>query len=272
MCDDITLREKLCDLLIADYARGAKAIETLLRPGSLVALIAVALYGAGQIMEARDFPKATTWETDAPASTALVVVGVVATLSTLLVIIGYRQALKREREQKKLSAVCRDVWRIVHNATGIPSDFLGVHAWVITGFPGGRHLVARTKFMPIERPSAPVKWRRGKGAIGKCWDLEREFLADLEPLHALGPNEQQFCELGRDERIGLCWQDYQRTKEYRAIWVRPILKGPQANRKVAGCVSVDVVDYDSAAEKLENTMTTNRDLLPVWAFCDSVLD
>ncbi|HEX7125672.1 MAG TPA: hypothetical protein VF406_07810 [Thermodesulfobacteriota bacterium] len=89
----------------------------------------------------------------------------------------------------------------------------------------------------IHTPSH-IRWTRGKGVIGKCWERRQEYGLDLEKVHGKLRycTKEQWRALAPDERIGLSYEEFQKVKHYGAVGAVPIL---DAKGKFIGCVSVD---------------------------------
>jgi hypothetical protein len=92
---------------------------------------------------------------------------------------------------------------------------------------------------------------------------------DLDALRNL--TQLEFEALAPDGRLYMDWKDQQHTRRYRALWVTPIYRGPEASRRVGGVLSIDVIDEENAAEKLERAAIDNPRLDPIMAFCHAVL-
>jgi hypothetical protein len=265
-------RNRLQDPLISIWALTSRYWGELLRPGAFVAGAVVTLAGVGSYMQAQLIPKESTWEVGAPARTALAVVGVLAAIFTFLVIRGYMRRLRKETEQDKFLEACRTIFNLIQKETGIPAENLGVHVWTVTGFPGGKHLVNRATFRTHRRSLAPIRWTKGKGAIGRCWASGIESVDDLSHYGSAFNSETDFEALTEEDRLGMEWQDYAKTRDFTAIWTVPIFRGPEAKRSFGGCISADVVAHPSAAKLLDQVSRQEKVALEeILAVCHTVL-
>jgi hypothetical protein len=268
----IRLRANLQDSLISLWALASRYWGELLRPGAFIAGVVVTLAGVGSYMQARLIPKESTWEVGAPARTLLAVVGILATVFTFLVIRGYMRRLRKDTEQDQFLEACRTIFIRIQKETGIPAENLGVHAWTVTGFPGGKHLVSRATFRTHRRPLPPIRWMKGKGAIGRCWASGIESVDDLSHYRNAFSSEAGFEALSEEDRLGLNWQDYAKTRDFTAIWTAPIFRGPEAKRRFGGCISADVVEHPNAAGLLDQFSRQEKVALEeILAVCHTVL-
>lgn len=184
---------------------------------------------------------------------------------------AYSAALKRADHDARLAAVCRDLARIVVKHTSLTHDALGVHVWTVAGPPLARYLRRRTTFRPVGRQRLPITWRKGKGAIGLCWARERGAVTDIDLLMRLAPDEQSFCKLPAEKRLGMTWDEFQRSADYRAIWTVELMTGPEGRQRFRGCLSVDV-QTPGKADELKAAIRNHQDELnPVLDTCEAIL-
>jgi hypothetical protein len=269
MCDEPSFRERVCEALTSLWVALSVFWRKQLRPGTSLAGGVLLIYGVGTYLRDQEIPDAATWARGTTASIAWTTAGILAAVTSFLVLMGYRRLLRIKKEEETLYSACQSALRVVHTATEIPYTQLGAHVWTITGFPFGRHLVRRATYLPDSRPQSNVRWVKGRGAIGKCWQSGEEAVEDLEVFDGL--SEQEFCDLPRATRLGLSWTDFKKSDHYRAIWVTPIYKGPDRSRKLGGCMSVEVVRQNGAAQKLLMATDNNVEIGRVLAVCDGVL-
>lgn len=113
---------------------------------------------------------------------------------------------------------------------------IGIHVWEVPGMLQRRHLrkVARVRIKREGRGGSRVRWTKGKGAIGYCWETHAGCVFDASDFP---PRDREHWEsLSEDQKMGLSWSEAQRVKGYGCIVVMPMfdIKG-----KFRGCVSVD---------------------------------
>lgn len=258
--------------LIAIWATGRKYWNELLRPGSRLAAIVIAAAGIGSYLQAQDIPRKTTWESGAPARTILAIVTVAASVFSVLVILGYSRRLRKENEREVFLNACRNIFTLIQNEAGIQSKDLGVHVWTVTGFPGGRHLVNTATFRMFSKPLPAVQWTKGKGVIGRCWASGVESVDDLTLYYSAPKSRSEFEALSDDDRLGMRWDDFLKTRDFVAIWATPIFRGPQGRRRFGGCLSVDITAPKNAAALLADvTRREKPELDNILAVCHTVL-
>jgi hypothetical protein len=238
--------ERLVRLAILTKTR----LSALLRPGSLVILVFASLFGVGVILKAAEFPDRETWKPGAPAMYPFLICGAITYLGYVLVILGYGRSLRSREEEDKLYRACRDIAALVEQKTTLDRASIGVHVWTVRGMPGLRRLERRATFVPGDRPPTAIVWRKGKGAIGRCWERDEWFVADLEALQEKAPNERAFCALLPEERLFFDWSEFASTTHYKGVLVQPLHGGPVAAPHVVGCLSIDVQEW-GAADQLE---------------------
>ena len=243
----------------------------LLKPGSVVALVAVTLTGIGAVLKEVDVPSASFWKSKELPGIALAAVAAISYLCYCLVILGYRRILKHSDENARLYATCRDVAALVERETELERELIGVHVWTVRGVRGLQRLERRATFLPVDRPRTAITWRRGKGVLGQCWLREEWILADLEEM-SRAESEGEFYAIPREDRFLFTWHEAKATQHYKAVLAWPLHGGPENAKRVIGCLSVDV-QADGAVEELDRVWTSNRqDLDAHRAVCEAILE
>jgi len=119
-------------------------------------------------------------------------------------------------------------------------------------------------------PSSGIRWTKGKGAIGDCWEkqvpISANLYRDFAPYAKL--TAQEWDGLDRDVRYGLSFDEFRRVKDYGgAIVVTPIKKADDTTKYI-GCVSADSpgdslqrLDNPSVFEVLQGVAKTTATLL-----------
>jgi hypothetical protein len=268
-CNDLRWHERVSIWLIRCRSRASSAIRRLLRPGAWATTAVVAGYGAAQLAKSENWPRESVWAAGTPWNFLLVGLGVAALIGYGLVTIGYARALRKADQDKELYKICRAVVPLLESQTTILHGKVGVHVWTVRGPRGLRHLERRAQFIPQERRTTSITWRKGKGAMGQCWDTDSPVVADVEALEALASDEAAFCQLPRAVRFGLTWQEFAESKHYRAILAIPLRTGPSGAHRFRGCLSVDVQENGKAAE-LDALVQSNQ-FSYVLSICESVL-
>ncbi|MGM1064612.1 hypothetical protein [Saccharothrix sp. Mg75] len=95
----------------------------------------------------------------------------------------------------------------------------------------------RMSSYPATRKFHPT---RGVGAVGLCWQLDREIEFDVAPLVAQLTDREKFDEhvarFGAASVMNLSWKTFQEVKHRTALFATPIRNG---RNKFIGCISVD---------------------------------
>jgi hypothetical protein len=234
------------------------------------------LYGAEQVAKGSGFPDENTWSAGHLGAVVFVFTSVTVLAGYFLVTRGYAHELKQSSQSAPLQAVCRNLADMMQRHTGIPRDQLGAHVWTVSGPPTARYLRRRATFLVADRDPTMIAWREGKGAIGVCWSratagMLKPFVADVEALESLGPDQGSFCALAPVERFNLNWREFQMARQYRAIWVCPLFARSADTVRFVGCISVDV-QADGQAQLLEQAIAENEDAIARFKdVCESVL-
>lgn len=129
---------------------------------------------------------------------------------------------------------------------------LGINCFLVRrrarpGFPWtGLELNRVASFRLKSRPRAGVRWTRGKGLIGACWETNCDVVANLEQewAHIRTISETEWNLLDDGLRYGLSHSEYLRTKDYEVIVATPI---QDKEGRFVGCISVDSVGPDYEA-------------------------
>jgi hypothetical protein len=266
-----TRRERIDEGLVRVAIAIRTRLATLLKPGSFAIFVAASLFAMGALMKEADFPREAVWENGSPATYALLAVGAITYLGYMLVVWGYRRTISASSIESQLYRACRDVASLVERTTKLPRETIGVHVWTVRGIRGVRRLERRATFVPGDRPPTAIVWRKGKGAIGRCWERDEWVLADLEGLQAEAPDEASFYALPAEERFFLTWPEFHSTDHYKAVLAWPLHGGPEAAPRVVGCLSVDVQEA-GATDRLDTFRETQRTLFgDHLALCETVL-
>ena len=268
--DDRTPSERFGEFLIRRIVNTKARAGRLLRPGSLVALVAVTLTGAGAVLKQMEVPRASVWEAGSPLGIALAIVAALSYLAYCFVVVGYRRMLNNSDQNSRLYTTCRDVAALVERETGLPHEAIGVHVWAVRGMRGLRRLERRATFIPVERPPTAITWRKGKGVLGQCWLRDEWILAPLERM-ATAKTEREFYAIPRRERFLFNWHEANATSHYTAILAWPLRGGPENAPVVVGVLSVDA-QGSGAYDALDAMWKVKRvDLLAHVAVCQAIL-
>jgi len=230
---------------------------------------AAALYTTCQLLKSQDVPSKAAWTGWTALNIALLATGVITLIGGFLVGWGYSRALRKSDQNAELDVACSDLWALIQRTTTIPWEHVGVHVWTVRGMKGMRHLQRRATFVVERRRATPVTWRKGKGAIGRCWAEEEALIADVAELEQRGPDRKTFCSLAREERFGLSWREFRVSRHYRAILAIPLRAGPPGALRVVGCLSVDV-RADGHVDDLTRLLDDSR-FGAVLSVCEAVL-
>lgn len=187
------------------------------------------------------------WNPDRPVRTGLVVTaGAVAFASSSYAAVEelHRQASAAARE--KIAFVLRALAFDVQDATGIDVRELGVSAYAVrrSRWTPWRHELVRLhrERAAWGRASAGIRWRPGKGVLGRCVAQSKDVAVDLAALDLAlaGVMRKQWPSLNEEQRLGLSWREYQKARgRYGVVLASPIIDDRGWHAEVVGCVVVD---------------------------------
>lgn len=196
----------------------------------MIATVVVTLFGA-------DFP-AGFWD-DRRAWFAVAVI--VLALSGAKSVIGGFLGRRSMMEERRIQDALKTAYVRIVETSGIDYRDVGLHAFLLRRDPlrpWRRRLVgvARWRLMSTS-PITAIDWMRGKGLIGRCWDMERNVGANL--AEEWGPeelSEDEWSDLADEYRYGFSYDEYVKVQDFGAIVAVPIIDGQS---RFVGCVSAD---------------------------------
>jgi hypothetical protein len=158
----------------------------------------------------------------------------------------YLRTRRKEEERRLLARQVSETLRIalvqVIDLTGLDWKAVGMNAFLIERRRRWRreqflHRIGRERISIHPLPSE-VMWTKGKGVIGRCWELNSDVGVDLAkhfaPYRAL--TEDEWDALPADERFGLSFLEFKRTEHLGPVVATPI---QEADGTIIGVVSVD---------------------------------
>jgi hypothetical protein len=230
------MRDRLGGRFVSGYIR----LEDRLEPKRLrlsLSLALVAAVAAGALTaKGLDFPSAHFWARS--GAKALLVGAVFAQLvGTAVLIADYRNLVRSQSAKDVLAEACKTLATFVAEKLAIQPDEVGVHVWEIRGVWPVRYLSRIARSHPMRSETA-IDWRKGVGAIGRCWKECEDTLADVGDL--IDIDEATFEALPRRNRFNLRWRDFDRLKRYPTVLALRLHGDLRGARAIAGVLSVDL--------------------------------
>jgi hypothetical protein len=121
---------------------------------------------------------------------------------------------------------------------------LGLHVWKVAWHRRGewpfygreleRIRTVRLGSLPALRQ---ISFYKGKGVVGRCWQLNDEVIVDNDSRYGNVRSEEDWLRLPATERDSFSYQEFIRVRDRGAILASPIRDQRQ---KFIGCVSVDL--------------------------------
>ncbi len=176
---------------------------------------------------------------------AVLVLAAVGLTESLGRVIGGVIRERRLREARWFSETLKALLVQVVQASQLDWTAVGVNAFVVRHRHGwiGRRVLRRVGRERIRSTPVPsnVLWTRGKGVIGRCWALGtdlgvdlRDHFADVEDSTA-----DEWEELTEEQRLGLSYDDFQRTRQHGVVVATPLL---DRRERVIGVISADSLE------------------------------
>ncbi len=263
------IRERLSRALIpwggvlSGWSRGLR------RPGATATALLVAAYGLAQVGKSNDFPRQSLWQAQHAGWWAFSVLAVLATIASLLVVLGYRALLGDRRASERLGKVARGTVRMIEKNTNLNHDEIGVNIWKVQGPWGFRRLERVAQALAEDRPTTPILWTKGKGVIGTSWMQNGSLFVDMHQLHLDFTEKEDFCGLPRTERFYFSWQEFRETERYKAVLAVPLRAGSHGRYPVRGVLAIDVMADDKRPEL--KGIESNREFGAIIRTCEAVL-
>ena len=182
------------------------------------------------------YPEGTWWdEAKDPAIWATFAIAGLAVAQGVLGLLRAPDAV-RAKFREDLERLARRAFVPINaNLPTVPINQLGVHVWEVRG----DRLVSVVKFtMEHQRATTPIRWERGKGAIGIAWQRVAPVTAELSYLYkeAVRADAATFDALEADYRYGLTRAEVLTGTRYKGILAYPLT---DLEDRVIGVLSVD---------------------------------
>ncbi|MEA2386899.1 MAG: hypothetical protein QOJ22_1073 [Thermoleophilaceae bacterium] len=205
------------------------------------ALGCAGLVGVFALARSEDFPKADAWAAWQP----LQLLHIVAAVAVLVTQVYLFLARRRNGRNRALEDACRQVAAYMDEACPkLPLREIGVHIWVVRGPFFAKHLRRGARFLLLgDRTQSGIRWKKGKGVVGIAWERRGYEIKNLDGLAARASTELAWRQLPDADRLGMTWDEFQATKQYKAIYAAPLFDRRQTSGdpEVRGVVAVDVL-------------------------------
>jgi len=241
-CGDEPMHESLQEAFVGWICWLVARYQRLRRPGATITVVVVAAFGLVQVAKASDLPRESFWAHGHVGQWIYVALAAATTVLSLLVVLGYRARLKGQQERSRLEAAARGIVQVVEKNKNLSHDEIGVNIWVVHGrIKGLKRLERRAMVVASEREASPVTWVKGKGAIGRCWADDEPIFANLEELADRCPTREEWCKVPREQRFRFTWQEFEATRQYKAVLAVPLKAQVYGRWRVRGVLAIDVL-------------------------------
>lgn len=238
-CDDPTARERISLALIPVGCAFMAFLRRQRQPGSKWTLALVFALGVVTVLKEKQIPESSWWEQGNWGQWLFVGLSIPASLGTLLVIIGFRRLLTRHARGDLFKESAESFAKLALKETSLRKREVGVNIWLVRGMLGFRRLVRETTVVATERHETPIRWTKGKGIIGEAWGRKKIRIADLDRVREAFTGPETWCQVKREDRFRLSWDEFDETKRYCAVLAVPLRRHRWSLHPVKGVAAID---------------------------------
>lgn len=230
-----------------------------------LAIVFSITFATGTAARAASIPSTNAWSHDHPLPWIWIGSGLITGTRYVIVDLDRR---KRKRKAA-LDDACREVAaHIDKHCTNLPLRYVGIQIWLIH-----RGCLRRaSRFLIEDRRPSSVAWTRGKGVFGVAWQQKAPVIMDLDAdLYQRASTEAEFNALPDEIRLGLAWDEVQRTRRYKVVYAAPLFNRDERDPKIVGLLSVDCLrsgHYEELCEATFDNHDFNNDIL---GLCEAAL-
>jgi hypothetical protein len=197
--------------------------------------------GAALALQRAGRPSTTFWEAYGwVVVLAIVIAAVVPPLQSLISEFGERGRRKRAELQTTLHPILAGILIMLVEDASCDWQRTGIQVFKVQGKLWWRRQVLVTKLRLAHVQPSGIKWRQGKGMIGKCWATGEPETRNLEDHYRPYANIDELAWRllpPNFEKYGLTYEDFQKTKgKFGLLSVFPLTQGD----KYIGCVTADM--------------------------------
>jgi hypothetical protein len=236
-----------------------------LRPLTILCAVAFAVC---TVARSAEIPAKYWWEKGHPAPWVLVGTGLVTAVRQTVIAVDRR----RRRREKVLSEACRSIANIIsHVCPAIPLHKVAVKAWILVGPTFDPHFEIASRFSLVDRQGASVVWTPDKGVFGYCFRARAPVIVDLQAqIYDRATTEDEFLALPIHHRLGLGWDEVNRTREYKTVYAAPLWRRSATDAELRGIISIDVLEAGHT-EDLQHGMEGNDDFNTLLGICEAAI-
>src|SRR5437867_76866 len=192
--------------------RGWDRLTSFLRalePPRALAISAAAVFAAATVARSGEIPNAAFWKPGTAAMWVLLATGAISGISAVTNAVR----LSRRNRRSTLYEACVQLAAYIDDeCPGLELKDVGVHVWRVGGPFFARRLRRTQQFLLRRRQPSHVAFTHGKGVIGMVWASRTNAIRNLELVHARVQAQSDFEALSDDDRLGLAWDEYRRTR------------------------------------------------------------
>lgn len=218
--------------------------------------------GSVVVLQALILNKLVHWSPWTVVTVAAVVAGVTF-LDNLRLLFYKFQAHQREASRSRMHTPLIGALNAVATARDVPLESLGISVFAIRKYLGMKWYLIPWLKQRLKRvfrfrlsdypPESNVRWTKGKGTIGDCWQTGVAALHDRRPTakrYGKGhhPTEQEFSTMSAADRSGFTRTQFIQTiDKYGEILAVPIVK--RNTGALLGVLSIDCLASAYAERK-----------------------
>lgn len=221
--------------------------------------ISVFLFAILLLARQLQIPSQSFWE-DSTLTWIVFGAGLVAAVGNLYRTHRLERQVAHLEKVDRLSQYCRTIVNAIHDLNGAGQagpqlEQLGVHVWKVVRTWRGHELKCIARFKLAQRQGSSMRWTKGKGVIGRAWQLSSPASLDMAPLIEKAKDVAAFSALAPASRLNLSAEEFARINSYRSVTAFPI-----GRKKARGCISVDSTQadvHDQIAASLQKATVQN---------------
>jgi hypothetical protein len=207
-----------------------KAIGSLAAIAPLLAALVVFCL----VLKTFEVPSNAAWESRGYAT---ILVAILAVLATVAGWLANKRHTRSDRDAKLYEACLQLAAQVDELCPDVSLKDVGIHFWLAHGLGKRRVLERGPQFLLRNRRRSGITLTPNKGVVGRAWSEKADVLLDLEThVHPAASTRAGYEALPSDYRLGIEWDEYQRTKHYQAIWASALVE----KGRVLAVVSIDI--------------------------------
>ena len=207
---------------------------------ALVVVNSIAVFVLGAIRQ--NWPE-DFWaqQSGAWAVAALTITAIIPVMQSSFAEYRERQHSRRLKRSQDVEAYLKAGLDMLVRHAGVNWENTGVQAFVVAskGFLRREQQTRIGRVRMSATPPSGIKWAKGKGIIGRCWEEKRRQYVDVERHFAAFRKHDKatWDRMSAQQRYGLSYEDFRTVRDkYGVIAAVPVMDDTE---KYVGCITAD---------------------------------